>query len=277
MKWMITADSSCDLKSLDTGSEEIGYETVPFVLTLDDVHYRDTPDLDIPSFVAHMEKSRSSRSSCPSPGDWAEVFEKADNTIAFTISANLSGSHNSAVSAGRMVMEEHPEKKIRVVDSLSTGPKLVVMACKALDMIQKGESMERVTEACEQIAHSMRTIFTLCSFHNLAQNGRIGKLASYIALHLGIRVIGAGSKEGKIQMKDKARGDGKTLKRMLELMEEEGYAGTSVFVSHCLNEGLALQFKTLIQQKWAQAKVEIYATRGLDSYYAENKGLIVAY
>ena len=277
MKWMITADSSCDLRTLVTGSGEIGYETVPFVLTLDDVDYKDTPELDIPSFVAHMEKSRSSHSSCPSPGDWAEVFEKADNTIAFTISANLSGSHNSAVSASHMVMEEHPDKKISVVDSLSTGPKLVVMVSKALEMIQKGEPLEKVTEACEQIAHSMRTIFTLCSFHNLAQNGRIGKLASFVVQHLGIRVIGAGSKEGRIQMKDKARGDGKTLKRVLELMEEEGYTGTSVFVSHCLNEGLAIQFKNMIQQKWAQAKVEIFATRGLDSYYAENRGLIVAY
>ncbi len=277
MKWMITADSSCDLRNLETGSADIAYETVPFVLTLDDTHYRDTVDLDIPSFVEHMERSRTSHSACPSPGDWAEVFEKAENTIAFTISGNLSGSHNSAVSAMRMVQEDHPGKKISVVDSLSTGPKLVVMVNKALEMIQKGESLERVTEACEQIAHSMRTIFTLCSFHNLAQNGRIGKLASYIAVHLGIRVIGEGSREGKIQMRDKARGDGKTLRRVLEIMEQEGYNGSSVYVSHCLNEGLAEQFRRMILQKWNMAKVEIFQTRGLDSYYAENKGLIVVY
>ena len=277
MKWMIATDSSCDLTSLETGSPEIGFDTVPFILDLDHQEFVDDPAMDVRRMVDTMEASSSSHSACPSPSAWEALFRQADNTIAMTISGRLSGSFNSAMVGRAMALEKDPEKKIEVIDSLSTGPKLVMLAQNALKQIQAQASFEAVCASCKSLAGSARTIFTLSSFHNLVQNGRVNKVAGFIAGKLGIRVIGVGSPEGEIQLKDLVRGEQKTLKKILKDMEDSGYNGTEMAISHCLNESMAQRMKEMILSRWHSAKIQILPTRGLDSYYAERSGLILCY
>lgn len=82
----------------------------------------DNDELEVPDLLAAMadEKSASS-TACPSPAAFARAFEAGDQTVCFTISANLSGTYNAAVMGREMVLEEHPEKKICIIDSKATG------------------------------------------------------------------------------------------------------------------------------------------------------------
>ena len=277
MKWMLVTDSSCDLKQLDTGSPQVGFSTVPFIMDIEGREYVDSPDLDVPAMVDAMEAAKSSHSACPSPDAWQSAFQQAEKTLALTISSRLSGSFNSALVGKSMAQEEDPGKEIEVVDSLSTGPKLVMQAQLALKMIQSHASLAEVTEACRNLAARGRTIFTLNSFHNLVQNGRVGRLTGFLASKLGVRVIGVGSPEGEIQMKEVVRGEMRTMRKIVKDMEENGYAGDEMVISHCMNESAARSLIAMIQEKWQNAKVLLLPTRGLDSYYAERGGLIICY
>lgn len=277
MKWMIVADSSCDLETMETGSADVEYDTVPFQLTLDGQNYTDEPGIDIPELVNRMETARVSHSACPSPDAWAEKFMRAERSIAFTISSRLSGSFNSAMTAREMVLEQHPEKQIEVIDSFSTGPKLVLLSQLAAKQISSRASFEQVCEACRDMARNVKTIFTLASFHNLVQNGRVGKIAGFIAGKLNIRVIGIGTEEGKIHLKELLRGEKKALRNIVGCLREDGYHGQPMAISQCLNLQLAEDLKKLILESWRDARIQILPTRGLDSYYAERNGLIVCY
>ena len=274
---MIVADSSCDLKTLDTKSPEIGYDTVPFVMDVDGREFVDDENISVPEMVDAMEKAGKSHSACPSPEAWRALFEKADHIIALTISGRLSGSYNSAMVGKSMALEDHPDKKIEVIDSLSTGPKLVMLAQSALKQIQEQIPFETIVASCREQAQNARTIFTLSNFHNLVQNGRVSKIAGFIAGRLGIRVIGVGSPEGEIQLKELMRGENRTLKRIIKDMEENDYQGTPMTVCHCMNEPMAQNLKEMIVARWQSAKVQLLPTRGLDSYYAERSGLIITY
>ena len=277
MKWMIATDSSCDLKELNTGSPDILFDSVPFAISVDDREFVDSRDLEVPGLVDAFEASSSSRSACPSPLSWQELFQKADHVIALTISGRLSGSYNSALVGKAMALENDPHKKIEVIDSLATGPKLVLLAQQALRQIQEQVSFESVCSSCRNLASSARTVFTLSSFHNLVQNGRVSKIAGFIAGKLGIRVIGVGSHEGEIQLKELMRGEQRTLKRILKDMEENGYTGGDMAISQCLNEPMAQSLKEMILSRWEKARIQILPTRGLDSYYAERSGLFISY
>lgn len=277
MKWMIVTDSSCDLKNLDGAPEDVQFATVPFQMTLDGENYTDDDTLDVQAMVDAMEQAKVSHSACPSPEAWVEQFERADCSIAFTISSRLSGSFNSAMAAKGMVLEKYPEKKIEVVDALSTGPKLVLLARMASRMIGEQAKLPQITAACREFAEKGKTVFTLSSFHNLVINGRVNKVAGFIAGKLNIRVIGIGTEEGRIQLKELIRGEKRALRTLLENMEKDGYRGKPMAVSQCLAPQLAADLKTLITEKWPEALVEILPTRGLDSYYAERNGLILSY
>lgn len=278
MKWHIVADSACDLTEKDIACEQTGFCTVPFSLRIGETEYVDDETLDVGAMVTAMEAcSTACRSSCPSSETWTEQYEKADNTVAITISGNLSGSLNSATAAKEMVLEKLPEKKISVLNSKSTGPEMALCIQHIADWIKNGHPIETVTAKAEQFLEKCKTSFALCSFDNLVKNGRMSKLTGFIARKLGMWGIGIASDEGTIAIKGKSRGALKAISIILEDMKERGFKGGEVAISHCFNEEMANRLKNGILEKWNSAKVSILKTRGLDSFYAERGGLIVAF
>ena len=73
---------------------------MPFEISVGVRGYTDDEQLDIEEMLRDMEQEKTaSYTSCPAPGAWLEQFEKADHTFAITISSQLSGSMNSALTA----------------------------------------------------------------------------------------------------------------------------------------------------------------------------------
>lgn len=278
MKWNIVTDSSCDLFPAVLQGGKVQISSVPFVISVGDRDFVDDETLDTAEMLEAMEHyERASHTSCPAPQSWLEEFEKADFCIAITISSNLSGSMNSAVIAREMALERCPEKKIAVVDSLSTGPEIVMCVEKICSLIEAGADFEKVVSEAESCLHNTHIAFALSSFNNLVKNGRISKVAGFVACKLGMWGIGIGSNEGTIGIKGKVRGSAKALTMLLEDMKEHGFCGGKVTISHCHNRALADRLQSRIRDIWQDAKISVMPARGLCSYYAERGGLIVSY
>ena len=113
--------------------------------------------------------------------------------------------------------------------------------------------------------------------HNLAQNGRISKLAATVAGVLGIRVVGQASAEGTLEMLGKCRGARRTLEFLLRAMERLGYRGGRVRIGHCQNEVLAQDLCSELLHLFPQADIKSYPLRGLCSYYAERGGIMLGF
>ncbi len=277
MKWNIVADSSCDLKQFAPEDERVAFSSVPFVIRAQEHEFIDSEDLNTEEMVNTLAQIKEAgRTSCPSPETWLEKFKQAGNTVAVTISSNLSGSFNSACLAREMILEKDPDRKIAVIDSKSAGPELAMIIRRLHALIDEKLSFEEIVEKLNQFADRTETIFALTSFDNLVKNGRVSRIAGFVAGKLGMCGVGVAN-DGRIDVKSKVRGTQKALRIIIEDMKEHAFAGGEVLISHCLNEELALRLKTLIQETWAQAKVEIMPTRGLCSFYAEKGGMIIAY
>lgn len=271
-------DSSCDVLPELDWDQGLTYGKVPFVFKIGSVELTDDEKLSIPDMLTEMENCPdASRSACPAPGLWEEQFEQADKVIALTISANLSGSYESAVAAREMTLEKHPGKKILILNSLSTGPVLNMAVEKAVELIKKGFSFERVSAVLTDFIRARHTVFALCSFNNLVKNGRVSRLAGLIAGKLGIWGIGIGDSEGRIEMAAKVRGSRRIIQTITDIMKQNHFMGGQVVISHCLNPDFASQLRDGIMKLWNNARVMLTETNGLCSFYAERSGLIVAY
>ena len=278
MKWNIVADSSCDLMKKDVDCEEVGFSTVNFTLRVGNRDYIDDEQLDVLKMLDDMEACpTASSSACPSPDAWAEQFEKAEQSISITISGNLSGSLNSAYAAVDKVMSEHPEKKIALLDSRSTGPEMALCIHHLTEWIQSHHAFETIVEKAEKFLENTKTTFALSSFNNLVKNGRMSKLTGFIAKTFGMWGVGIANEEGKIGMKGKARGTDNVLALILDDLRQRGFQGGEVAISHCYNEKMAEKLRTSVLSYWNSARVTIIKTRGLNSFYAERGGLIVAF
>lgn len=278
MKWNIVTDSSCDLLPADAQDGEVQFSSVPFIISVGKADFVDDERLDTSAMLNAMEQCpEACHTSCPSSQGWIEQFEKADQCIAITISSKLSGSMNSAVIAEEMVLEQYPDKKIAVLDSRSTGPELVLCAEEIKRRIESGASFESVVLHATDFLQKTRVMFALSSFDNLVKNGRMSKIAGFVARKLGMWGVGIGSEEGTIAIKGKAHGPAKAASMLLGTMKGNGFCGGKVTISHCQNLAFAEKLKSKIQELWKDCDVHILPTRGLCSYYAERGGLIMSY
>ena len=279
MSWMIVSDSSCELRRLENPAPGLAFATVPMKIRVGEREFVDNAALNIDSMMEAMHNyAGASTTACPSPEEWAEKFMQADQVLAVTISSNLSGSYNSALAAREMVLESCPEKKIYVLDSLSTGGEMALAIWKANELAAQGLGFEELVKEWEIWFSQRQILFALASFDNLVKNGRLSRIAGLVAGVMNMRVVGRGSEEGRLEMLHKTRGETRMLALLLEEMDHRGYTGqTPAVISHCQNEKAALMLKTGIERRWPRARAVVLPCSGLTSFYAEAGGVIVGY
>lgn len=273
-QFRIVADSSCDLLTL----EGADFVSVPLSIRTDTEEFYDDANLDVDAMVSTLRDTKGrSYSACPNIAAWESAFGESGNVIAFTITSALSGSYNAACVAKKTCEERNPARRIYVVDSLSAGPEIALLIERALYELRSHEDFDKACEALNTYQTHTHLLFALESMHNLAQNGRVSKLAATMASVLGIRAIGQASSEGILEMLGKCRGVRKARQFMLGEMEKLGYKGGKVRIGHCQNAALALELCTEIRQRFPEADVRSYPLRGLCSYYAECGGIMLGF
>lgn len=274
MNVKIVADSSANLPAL----AGIAYASVPLKILAGEKEYVDNAALDTEQMVSAMEayQGRSS-TACPSVGEWLEAFGDADYVFTIAITSNLSGSHNAAVQAKDMYEELHPDRHVCCLDSLSTGPEMVLVAEKLVELLDAGLDFETVEAQVREYMKKTHLLFSLESMDNLAKNGRVSKVAAKAAGILGIRVVGKASDVGTLQQLHKCRGEKKALQTMLEEMVAHGFTGGKVRIAHGLNENGAKALLEVIRSAYPNIEATIVPFGGLCCFYAERGGLMVGY
>ena len=272
MSYKIVSDSSSDILNI----EGINFESIPLTILTEEKEYVDDKNLNVDEMVNDLrEYQGKSQTSCPSTGRYIESFNGNDEIYVVTITSKLSGSYNSAVLAKNMYLEDHPNAKIHVFDSLSTGPEMKLLIEKIIELKNNGCSFEEVVEKASTYLESTELFFCLESIHNLAVNGRVSKLADIATRLLNIRIIGK-AKEGVLHMLNKCMGAKKALRTMFEFIKEK-CNGAKIRIAHVNNHHFAENLKNLILTAFQNAQIEIYKSTGLCSYYAEEGGVLIAF
>ena len=141
MTWKIVTDSGCDLRRIEELAEHTEFQNVPLTIQIGSEIFVDDEGLDVANMMTTMYASPvSSKSSCPSPDVFLQAYQGAENVIAITITGNLSGSQNSAQVAKHMLLEEHPNVNVHVIDSLSAGGEIDLPEA-LLEMMNRGKAV----------------------------------------------------------------------------------------------------------------------------------------
>lgn len=278
MTWKIVTDSGCDLRSLESQSKELQFERVPLTLQIGTEIFRDDDGLDIDNMMATMyQSSKAATSSCPSPDAFLQAYKGVENVIAVTITGTLSGSHNSARLAKNDLLEDYPNANIHVIDSLSTSGEIDLIVLELERLINLGLSFEEVVERITAYQEKTRLIFVLAKVDNLVKNGRLNKLVGKVVGLLNIRMVGQASKEGTLELLQKARGQKKAVSALVEEIQKAGYKGGKVYIAHANNPKICEQISEKIKAIYPDAVIQTGRTSGLCSFYAEDEGILMGY
>ena len=278
-RWKLVSDSGCSLLVPDEPDGiDIDYAEVPFTISVDNTDYIDEPGIDIEKMLEHIANCRSGgRTSCPSPHAWLEAWGDAENVIAFTLSAALSGSYNSAIAARHMALEKNPGRNIAVINTCGAGVFPEQLANIIYEGIEDGDSFDVIVSAADKMAREIQVVFALGSLDNLIKAGRLNKLVGYAAHRFNISAIGVASPGGRIELRHKFRGMKKIYGKLIDTLRETGFTGGELVISHCMNEDGAEKLGHLIKAEWLDADVSIVPASGLCSYYMGKGGMIISY
>ena len=278
MSFHIVCDSCTDLTEEDL--KKGCYTLVPLTLLVDGEEIIDDETFDQADFLAKVAASKESvKSACPAPESYMEAYSKADDIYVVTLSAELSGSYNSAVLGKNLYEEENGTKNIHVVNSRGAATTQVLIARKLNEYASQGMPFEEVVDKIEEYTTSLRTYFVLETLEVLRKNGRLSRLSATIAGALNIKPVMIGTRDGVIQKAAQARGMKKALAKMVEHMGSEGRDLTrrQFVISHWNCYERAVYVKELIKKHLHAEDVDIVDTKGVSSLYACDGGIIVSY
>lgn len=273
MKYKIVADSSIN----HVASSPVPFSSVPLRILAGDLEFADDSSFNPAQMDQALASCTSSGTACPGLADWLCAFGDAEVIFCITITSTLSGTYSSACLAKAEYEERFPNRRVHVLDSLSTGPEMLLIAEKLQELILSGIREDAILFKIRHYMQYTRLIFSLESLQNLANNGRVSHATAKLAGILGIRAVGQASDRGELQLLSKARGQQRAICNIIKHMKENGYCGGKVRIVHNRNQNAAEALRSLLLTAYPSADICIGVTGALCCYYAETGGLMIGY
>lgn len=258
MKTAIVADSTAYLP--EELVEKYDIYTIPLSVVMEDETYRENVDITTEEFfekMANMEALPST--SQPSIGDYILLLESLyrdgyTDVISFHLSAEVSGTYQSALSAGESV----EELNVHVIDSEVAAfvlGFLVLYAAQNKDKMPLEELLENVEEMKKQV--NTNAYFIVDTLTNLQKGGRLSNAQALVGSLLKVKPI-LNFNDGKIVPYEKIRTKKKAKKKVQEVFEREieQHQGKNItaVVIHSNAEEEGREWKAELEEKFPHVK-----------------------
>ena len=278
MSFHIVADSCCELTA--DMKKRGNIEIAPLTLEVGGESILDDETFDQKYFLKRVaECPECPKSACPSPDYFRKSFlNGAERCYAVTLSAQLSGSYNSAVLGANLAQEENEDLKIHVFNSRSASIGETLIVKKIVECEEAGMSFERVVDTVELYISTQHTYFVLENLETLRKNGRLSKTKALVASALKIKPVMGATPEGDIVQLDQARGINKALMKMVDAIvnDAQHVENKTLAISHCNCPERAEMVKEALLERLAVQDVFVLDTQGVSSMYANDGGIIIA-
>ena len=133
-------------------------------------------------------------------------------------------------------MEDYPDRKIIVVDSLGASLGQGLLVYLAQEKKEHGEDLETVAKWAEENRLHIVHLFTVNDLNHLYRGGRISRTTAVVGSMLNIKPVLHVDNDGKLTAIGKVRGRKKSLQELVKLMDEKigSYHDTchTIFISH---------------------------------------------
>ncbi len=223
-KYVLCACSTVDIDPKFLKDNNIGI--VNFQYIIDGKPYKDDFGQSIPfkDFYDMIRKGAKPTSSQPSPDAYLETWEKylsdGYDILHVTLSSGISGAYNSALIASDLAREKYPDRKVKVVDSLCASGGYGLFVKNLLERKNEGVSLEELEKYALDTRQKIHHIFFMSDLSSLIRGGRISALAGAVGGILNIFPVLVCNKEGRLEIIDKVRGEGKAIKAVIKYITD---------------------------------------------------------
>lgn len=227
--YVISCCSTADLEKEHFEKRDIHY--ICFHFELDEKQYSDDLGQSIPfdTFYQKMKDGAETRTSQINVEEFKGYFEpflqEGKDILHLTLSSGISGVYNSAKLAAEELLEQYPERRIVVMDSLAASSGYGLLMDRAADLRDEGRSLEEVRDWLEENRLKLHHWFFSTDLTFYIRGGRISKTAGTVGMVLNICPLLNVSHEGKLIPRQKIRTKKKVIQEIVNKMKEHAEGG----------------------------------------------------
>ena len=238
-EYVILTDSSADLTA--ELAAELGVEVIPLSFTMEDktyFNYPDNRDIDPADFYARLRGGAMATTAAVNVADYTEAMEpilkEGKDVLVLAFSSGLSATCHSAQIAAGELMEQYPDRKVYVVDTLCASLGQGLLVWYAANLKKQGKTMEEVRDWTEEHKLNLCHWFTVDDLHFLKRGGRISAATAVLGTMLSIKPVMHVDNEGHLIKVGTARGRNASLKALVDHMEQTvlDLKDQAIFISH---------------------------------------------
>ncbi len=265
--YVLSCCSTADLSKEHFESIDVRY--ICFHYQLDGVDYLDDlgQTMDFDEFYERMANGADTKTSQINADEFIEYFrpmlEAGQDILHVSLSSGISGVVNSANIARDALMDEFPDRKIYVVDSLgaSSGYGLIMQTLSELRA--EGKSIDEVYEWVKEHRLNLHHWFFSTDLSFYIKGGRVSKTSGTIGQLLNICPLLNMDNLGRLIPRYKIRTKKKVYKATVDKMEEFADGGLDyngkcyISMSACMDD--AKEVARQIEERFPKldGKVEI--------------------
>lgn len=172
------------------------------------------------------------------------ALEQGADVLYFSMSSGISGTCHAARLAAQELLEEFPQRTVRVVDSMGSGFGTGLMACKAADLRAQGKDARETADIMDADAQNTLQFFTVDDLNYLKRTGRVSGATAMIGTVLNIKPVLWGDPTGHITARGKYRGRKKAMAAIAEeyrnRVEDAGNQRVAISHGDCLEDAQTL-------------------------------------
>ena len=237
-EYVITTDNNSDLPEEYLKDHGVGCMYLSY--SMDGKNYTHGNFLPEHEFYEAMRNGSMPTTAQVNPENAKALLEpylkEGKDILHIAFSSGLSGTYNSSRIAAEELMEEYPDRKIIVVDSLSASLGQGLLVWLAQQKKELGQTLEDVADWVEKNKLKMVHLFTVDDLNHLYRGGRVSRTTAIVGSMLNIKPVLHVDNEGKLTAIGKVRGRKKALQELIKLMDEKigsfGADCDTIFISH---------------------------------------------
>lgn len=237
-EYVITTDNNSDLPEKYFKDHGVGCMYLSY--SMDGKNYTHGNFLPEHEFYEAMRNGSMPTTAQVNPENAKALLEpylkEGKDILHIAFSSGLSGTYNSSRIAAEELMEEYPDRRIIVVDSLSASLGQGLLVWLAQQKKELGQTLEDVADWVEKNKLKMVHLFTVDDLNHLYRGGRVSRTTAIVGSMLNIKPVLHVDNEGKLTAIGKVRGRKKALQELVKLMDEKigsfGADCDTIFISH---------------------------------------------
>jgi DegV family protein with EDD domain len=206
----VVTDSTADLPKEWRDQHDI--EVVPLKVLFGTQTFKDGVDIDHEEFFRRLSTAtKLPTTSAPSPGEFAEVYERLSKDHDGCISIHIGAQLSATAEAARVGAQSVEGFNVNVIDSESvTFP--IAFLCR---IAAQCDSLEQATEAVKQRVPKCRVLALLDTLKYLEMGGRMSRAAAVVGTMLNVKPLLLVA-DREIKPVERVRTRARAIPRMIE-------------------------------------------------------------